>query len=290
MSNIDQAELDYTSGMKYKDIAEKYAVSINTVKSWKVRYKWSRKGVHTKPKSMHTKKPKVCIQNEDANIENKVRKKIVESIADNEVLTGQQRLFCLYFTDNPNATRAYQKAFKSTRLTAQSAGCRLLTNDKVRAEIDRLKQIKYESIMLQADDIVERQMRIAFADMTDFIDLTVKNDSIVKPNGDTVKFKYNNLIVKESSELDGAVIQEVKSTKDGIAIKLKDSQKAFDWLTKYFEFNPQDKHRIDFDNAKLEIERQKVDAMKQRNKEPDKPIEPLILQPVYGRGDDDGDN
>ena len=51
-TNIDRAELDYASGMKYKDFAEKYAVSINTVKSWKTRYKWSR-----------DKAKKVCVQN-----------------------------------------------------------------------------------------------------------------------------------------------------------------------------------------------------------------------------------
>lgn len=55
----DQKELayrDYLNGMKYKEIAEKYGVTINTVKSWKTRYKWSRDGVRTKQKSVHTKK------------------------------------------------------------------------------------------------------------------------------------------------------------------------------------------------------------------------------------------
>jgi len=55
----DQKELayrDYLKGMKYKDIAEKYGVTLNTVKSWKTRYKWSRDGVHTKEKGVHTKK------------------------------------------------------------------------------------------------------------------------------------------------------------------------------------------------------------------------------------------
>jgi len=52
----EQAYQDYLKGMKYKDIAEKYGVTINTVKSWKTRYKWSRDGVHTKEKGVHTKK------------------------------------------------------------------------------------------------------------------------------------------------------------------------------------------------------------------------------------------
>lgn len=38
------------SGMKYKDIADKYGVSLNTVKSWKKRYNWDRKGCTQKKK------------------------------------------------------------------------------------------------------------------------------------------------------------------------------------------------------------------------------------------------
>lgn len=51
------AEIDYLAGMKYKDIAAKYNVSLNTVKSWQKRYGWSRKRVHPK-------KQKGCTRNE----------------------------------------------------------------------------------------------------------------------------------------------------------------------------------------------------------------------------------
>ena len=54
-SNNELALIDYQSGMKYKEIAEKYGVTINTVKSWKTRYKWSKdneKGVQTKSKEV----------------------------------------------------------------------------------------------------------------------------------------------------------------------------------------------------------------------------------------------
>ena len=56
--NYELAEIDYMVGMKYKEIAEKYGVTINTVKSWKTRYEWSRdkKGVHTKSKKVCTQK------------------------------------------------------------------------------------------------------------------------------------------------------------------------------------------------------------------------------------------
>lgn len=56
--NYELALADYQAGMKYKEIAEKYGVTINTVKSWKTRYKWSKDG----KKGVHTKNKKVCTQ------------------------------------------------------------------------------------------------------------------------------------------------------------------------------------------------------------------------------------
>lgn len=59
--NKELAYKDYMEGMKYKDIASKYNVSIATVKSWKTRYKWDRKSMHTKKDNNE----KVCIQNDN---------------------------------------------------------------------------------------------------------------------------------------------------------------------------------------------------------------------------------
>lgn len=54
-----KAEEDYLKKMKYQDIAKKYGVSINTVKSWKKRYGWDRKGVHTNEKGCTQKTGKL---------------------------------------------------------------------------------------------------------------------------------------------------------------------------------------------------------------------------------------
>lgn len=57
VEKYEKAEQDYMAGMKYKDIAEKYKTTINTVKSWKKRYGWNRaEGAH--------KEEKVCTQKE----------------------------------------------------------------------------------------------------------------------------------------------------------------------------------------------------------------------------------
>ena len=54
----EKAYQDYLGGMKYKDIAAKYGVSLDTVKSWKKRH-W-----RDDPKRVHTNSKKGCTQNE----------------------------------------------------------------------------------------------------------------------------------------------------------------------------------------------------------------------------------
>lgn len=52
MEKSELARKDYEAGMKYKDIATKHDVSINTVKSWQRRHNWTRikKGAHKNPR------------------------------------------------------------------------------------------------------------------------------------------------------------------------------------------------------------------------------------------------
>ena len=54
----EQAFRDYQEGMKYKEIAEKYGVSLSTVKSWASRY-W-KKGCNLEEKKLQPKGKKVA--------------------------------------------------------------------------------------------------------------------------------------------------------------------------------------------------------------------------------------
>ncbi|WP_328802011.1 phage terminase small subunit [Paenibacillus sp. LX16] len=60
------AEQDYLNGLKYKDIAEKYDVSPNTVKSWKRRHGWIREKGAPKTKGVHPKRPGAPPGNQNA--------------------------------------------------------------------------------------------------------------------------------------------------------------------------------------------------------------------------------
>ena len=84
--NYILAESDYVAGMKYKDIATKYGVSMNTVKSWKKRYAWSR---NKKTKCIQ----KGCTQNKKGAHKKEAVAEDVSQVVINDELTDQQQLF-----------------------------------------------------------------------------------------------------------------------------------------------------------------------------------------------------
>ena len=76
---------DYLSGMKYKDIAEKYGMSLNTVKSWKSRNGWQRDA--TKKKGCTQKSKVAQARSPD----------VIDELVENDELKDRQKAFCLYY-------------------------------------------------------------------------------------------------------------------------------------------------------------------------------------------------
>lgn len=228
LQTYELAELDYMNGMKYKDIAEKYNVSINTVKSWKQRYKWNKDGARTKEKSMHTKTEKVCTQRIAVAEE-------VESVMDNNGLTDKQRLFCLFYIRCFNATKAYQKAYQCTYETALTNGSALLGNTRIKNEIMKLKQSRLNREMIDAHDIFQKYMDIAFADITDYADFGTQSFTYIDKRGEEQEAKGSYVHLKDSNAIDGTIISEVKMGKDGASVKLNDRMKALQWLTDHMD-------------------------------------------------------
>lgn len=56
------------------------------------------------------------------------------------MLTDNQKKFCKEYLKTGNATEAYLKAYKCTPKTANSNGCKLLTNDKIKAYLEELER------------------------------------------------------------------------------------------------------------------------------------------------------
>ena len=260
--NNELAYQDYRNGMKYKEIAEKYGVTINTVKSWKTRYKWSKDG----KKSVHTKTGKVCTQKSDKNnVKKEAIAKAVEQVIENAELTDKQRLFCVLYTKCFNATKAYQKAYGCDYLSAKAHGYELLQSVAVCEEIKRLKKNRLNREMLDESDIFQKYMDIAFSDVTDFVEFGQEDVPVMAVYGPvqvkdeetgekkTLTKKVNVVRFKDSSEVDGTLIAEVKQGKDGASIKLPDRMKALEWLTEHMDMATEEQ-RARIENIKAKTE------------------------------------
>ena len=249
-NKASDAYKDYRKGMKYKDIADKYNVSLNTVKSWK-RRQWAdiEKGVQPKKKSVHTKRtPK---ESGNAPPKTELLPEEIETL-NNEELTEKQRLFCLYYVRWFNATKAYQKAYSCDYSTAMVNGCKLLSNPKIKEHIQAIKDAKIKQAMYTAEDFFQKMMDIAYSDVTDFL-------SFGRRINEETGLEYNYVDFLDSSEVDGTLIQEVKKGKDGCSIKLVRKEFALKWLDKHYS------EATDLQKAQLEQLRAQTDKLKADN-------------------------
>ena len=241
--NYILAESDYVAGMKYKDIAAKYGVSINTVKSWKKRYAWSR---NKKTKSTQ----KGCTQNKKGAHKKEAVAEDVSQVVINDGLTDQQQLFCLYQSRMFNYTKAYMKAYPGcTYASAAVLGSRLMKNQLIRETIEQLKQNHMNREMLKQEDIFQKYMDIAFADMNDY--MSFGQEEIETDYGPRM---INSVRLKESDQVDGTLITEVKQGRDGVSVKLADRMKAIDWLADHMDIaTAEQKAKIEQIRAKTAI-------------------------------------
>lgn len=243
---IDKAYEMYKSGMKLVNIADQLGCSAATIRTWKNRYKWDDNGSETFQKKNETKR----------NVSAKKKKAVIpvddgtKETLQNDDLTPEQQMFCIYYSRTFNATQSYLNAFGCSYETAMVNGCLLLRNTKVRAEIERLKEIKRQQIVAGADDIVELQMRIAFADIGNYVSFGQKEVTDIETDE---TYMISVVDLKESKNTDTQLIQEVKRGKDGVSMKLADKQKAIDWLSKYFLVHPDDKYKAEFDKKRAEV-------------------------------------
>ena len=186
-------------------------------------------------------------------------------------LTDKQRLFCIKYIRCFNATKAYQKAYGVDYDTAMAAGPRMLGNVRVKNEIQRLKQTRLNRELLDESDIFQKYMDIAFADITDYVQFGRENIPVMGPFGPieakdrktgkkkTLTKEVNVVRFRESSEVDGTLISEVKQGKDGASIKLADRMKALEWLSAHMDFATEEqKARIE--QLKANAERIRKDS------------------------------
>lgn len=263
---IEQAKTLYDKGLKLIDIANQLGIPEGTVRSWKNRYNWDCNVAKEKRNVAKTKKNKKQNQEEPSVDE-------ISSIIENPELTDKQRLFCIHYIRSFNATKAYQKAYGCSYENAMQNGSRMLRNDKVREEILRLKQERLNREFLSEADIFQKYMDIAFADITDYMTFGTEEVPVMAMYG-PVKIKdpetgeekqltkiVNTVRFKDSSEVDGTILSEVKQGKDGASIKLSDRMKALQWLSDNMKLGTEQQL------ARLEQQRAQIDLLRARKQD-----------------------
>ena len=225
----EEAHKLYKGGMKLVEIASQLNVPAGTVRRWKSTYGWN-----DEHKSERSDK-KSNVRKEKKNDTNKAAADEVKEVIQNTKLTDKQQLFCIYYIRCFNATKAYQKAYGCDYTTAVVNGPRLLGNARVKEEIFQLKQERLNREFLTEEDIFQKYMDIAFADITDFAEFGNEEVEVLLDNGDTKMVTVSHVNVKNSNEVDGTIISEISKGRDGVKVKLADRMKALQWLTDHMD-------------------------------------------------------
>ena len=153
-----------------------------------------------------------------------------------ENLTEKQQRFCEYYVEGHNKTLALKKAGYDRCTPAFSY--RFFRSDDIRRYIAWLKSRVVNAHLVQAYDVIDAWMRIAFTDATDFVNIHPYNISL-----------------KPVEDIDGQLIKSIKSGRDGISLEFYDKMKALDNLAKYMDDMP--------DDVKTRLEKRKVELMEQ---------------------------
>lgn len=232
----------YLQGQRLVEIASQLNLPEGTVRRWKCTHKWDNERSNKKSERSENKKSK----------KKKAAESEVNQVIENPELTDKQRLFCIYYIRSFNATKAYQKAYGCSYENAMQNGSRMLRNDKVKEEIIRLKQNRLNRELLSEEDIFQKYMDIAFSDITDYVKFGTEEVPVMAMYGPvqvqdpktgkkkTLTETVNIIHFRDSSEVDGSIIAEVKHGKNGSSIKLADRMKALQWLTDHMDLGTEE--------------------------------------------------
>lgn len=253
-----------TTDISLADLAAKHDVKLGTLKSRKSREKWTKDATATDATG-NQKDATISKVDATPKKEPRVQKKVVEVVPVNEngELTDKQWLFCQYYVQCFNATKAYQKAYGCAYTTAMTNGNQLLRNTKIKLTIDELKSYRYDEEHFNKYDVLQKYKDIAFADIGDYVEYGTEEIEmmdeeglpLVDQNGDIRTYPRSYVRFKDGAMLDNTVVSEIKQGKDGVSVKLHDKMKALDFLAKYTDLLD------DLTKTQLQNEKTKVDAV-----------------------------
>lgn len=144
-------------------------------------------------------------------------------------LSEEEEKFCSVYARCFDGAKAYAGAFGCDFESARSGAEQLLSKESIRNRIRALKKARFEKEMVDADDIIGMYIKIAFADLSDFLDFGKKTE--IAENGEETS--QNEVNLKENPKADTAAISSITSSKGSVKITFYDRMKALEWLGKH---------------------------------------------------------
>ncbi|MBO1583165.1 terminase small subunit [Bacillus sp. XF8] len=241
------------------EIAAELNLKPSQIRKWKSQDKWDEQmnGNVTIAKRSVT------------NVKNPKTKEKLKEILEDEELTEKERLFCLYYVKYFNGTQAAIKAGYAKE-SAHVQSSRLLRRERVASYIKELKGELVENIFIEAIDVLKEYVKIAFADITNYVTFGQREvqamgafGPLEDEDGNPIMKTVNYVDFNESDMVDGSILTEVKQGKEGVSIKLADKMKALDKLSLYFDLFPDNfKRKVDEEKLHMQQEVQKVQIEK----------------------------
>ena len=264
------------------EIASQLNLAAGTVRGWKSKDKWDEKMNGTLRKNTERSKRK-------SEIKKKANAEVIDQIIENTDLNDKQRLFCILYVKCFNATKAYQKAYECSYETATVNGPRMLGNARVKEEIQRLKQNRLNRELISEADIFQKYIDIAFADITDYMEFGTEEVPVMAVYGpvkvkneetgeeETLTRIVNTAKFKDSLDVDGTILTEVKQGKDGAGIKLTDRMKALQWLADHMNLATEEQ-RAKIEKTRADIQRMQPEPVPEKEY---KGIPATMVAPVF---------
>lgn len=166
-------------------------------------------------------------------------------VENNTELNEERQLFCIYYLKYHNQVKAYMKVKPNSKYDSASVlANRWMKEPAVKKEIDRLKKERFIEALLDPQDIVQKYIDIAFADLNDYLEYGRETVQVMGPFGPVMiknedgsevplTKEINIVKFKDSAYCDGTILSEVRQGRDGASIKLSDRMKALDWLAEH---------------------------------------------------------
>lgn len=157
-------------------------------------------------------------------------------------LTELQQRFCEEYIRSYNVKMATIRAgYPEEKI---GIGAALRRKPECQLYIQWLKARVLRNVCIDAATILDEHLRIAFADITDFVDI-----------------RPTSIRLRPSELVDGQLVKSIKSGRDGVSIELYDKMKSLDFLAKYCQDMPKDwKQKLE--ERRMELQEQEFELKK----------------------------